>query len=441
MRWLIILLTLSGYADSAMASDRSSTVTVINTGSFEQRLSEARKIGGKTWIGWAIQRWADPQLFGQTGRTRWNGNWNGHWQGRRNGSWNASFRHGQSQFNGRPLNLLVNTPQPGQPPVSRALNSDWEIRPLAILVAIHDGQVQQIMSSDFSLPVDLHAFPLHWLGKTTSDQSVAALEKLAESQDRFDLQQAITQAVGRHQGDRALGMLQRQLGAVHKRHPDIRRDAAEGLGFQQGPQVSDLLKHLILSDPHQVVRQAALEALRWQPAATTGQLLQDLASGSLENSVQARALKLLAQRQPETAGDTLDSVIWTAQDVRTAAAAAVAVGLLPPSIAMPLASRAATTHPEAHVRVGAVEAVAQLKGPESLSILREVVSNDDEYKVQETALEALVDLPHFEGLAAVAKVAHTHPNKRLRAEAIEALGDMGQEHLPARRALMTLIDV
>ncbi len=435
MRWLALLLALLGPTSDVLGN----AVIVVDSGTFEQRLTEARRTTGNIWVGWSVQRWADRFRFGQTGQ----GHRNGYWQGRWTHSWSGSFGAGQSHFRGRPLSLLIPASASDQsnPPPTRPLNDEWEARRLAILVALHNGEVQQVLTSDFSLPVDLGEKPLHWLGATTSDQSVAELDRLERSHDTQLLRQALTQAAARHQGDQALRMLQRQLNILPLRHPDVRRDAAHGLGFQVGPQIPELLKQLILNDPHQTVRRAALRGLRWQPSANADKLLQRLAAGSLKNSVQADALELLAQRQPQVAADTFDTVIWNTQNIRISAAAAEAAGLLPVDLALPLIRRAATLHPEPKVRARAVEALARLNSVASLGILGQIVTSDDEYKVQESALEALIDLPEFQGLAVIAKVAHTHPNRRLRAEAIEALGNMGQKYLPARQALMTLIDV
>ncbi|MEM9529815.1 MAG: HEAT repeat domain-containing protein [Pseudomonadota bacterium] len=278
----LLLAALTAVAAPAHGAER------YERGSLTERWSQAQAAAAAaakpTWIGWSVDRWADPNGF----------------------SFAGGWYFGGSRFalRGRPLSVRLGAadaqprPHAGPPP-----QSGWERRPLAILVHVDkSGSIDRVITTDFQVPVNLREDPLSWLDRHDPATSITRLANQLETlgiAGSTHLRESVITAIALH-GDPAAFEV---LAGITRAEPnaELRDAAAEGLPWQHHPRALPLLLELIAGDPSQDVRRTAVESLGDLPPAEGLPVLAKIAHTHEDRDLGEEAIETLGdmgRRQP-----------------------------------------------------------------------------------------------------------------------------------------------
>ncbi len=275
--WLAITLAVS---TSAVGVER------IESGSFAERWDKASTAirADESWIGWSVDRWADPNGYSYAG------------------GWN--FGGSRFALKGRPLSSLLTAEDAqaaafsGPPPYA-----GWERRPIAILLRTSsDGVVTRVINSDFQVPINLRGQPLSWLGRQNPEDSIALLVDLlagGNGKARPRVRESLIRAIARHSHPTAFEVLEGFVKTLED--PELREAATEGLSWQDHPRALDVLLTLIDDDPAWKVRRAAVEALGELPETQGLPALAKIAHTHNDRDLGEEAIETLGslgRRQP-----------------------------------------------------------------------------------------------------------------------------------------------
>ncbi|MEM1090822.1 MAG: HEAT repeat domain-containing protein [Pseudomonadota bacterium] len=258
----------------------------FESGSLAQRWTDASKQNStkEAWLGWSIDRWADPNGYSYAG------------------GWN--FGGSRFALKGRPLSGLLTAEDSqaaafsGPPPYA-----GWERRPIAILLRISpDGVVTRVINSDFQVPINLRGKPLNWLGRHNPEDSITLLVRLlagGSGQARPRVRESLIRAIARHSHPSAFEVLEGFVQTLED--PELREAATEGLSWQDDPRALPVLLRLIDEDSAWKVRRAAVEALGELPEAEGLPALAKIAHTHNDRDLGEEAIETLGslgRRQP-----------------------------------------------------------------------------------------------------------------------------------------------
>jgi HEAT repeat protein len=282
------------------------------------------------------------------------------------------------------------------------------------------------------LPIDFRGQSLLWLGPATDEQSLPQVEALLGATTHPDLREDLVAAIGIH-GSSSVVVPKLVRLLTSRERDDVRRQAAEWLGFHPSPAAIVALSAAARSDESGDVRREAAEALgdNTLPAATDSTIA--IAKTARDGDVRRQAVEGLGQKPGDRAFNTLVSIARTDADDDVAREAVQTLGEMPNGRGLPAVREIARSHPRPDVRREAIETLGENLPPaEAVALMKSVATNDVESDVQRAAIEKLGELaPTAETVGFLSTLVANSRSEDVQREALETLGNIGAAGLPA----------
>lgn len=227
--------------------------------------------------------------------------------------------------------------------------------------------------SDLALSFDFEGLPLLWLGGAKNDESASHLVNLYRAASGLERKRELLSAVSIHQEPRSVipfldGVLRSDA------PPEIRGEAAEGLGEQDDAQSVPILRRIIRADASSAVRESAVSGLVEMSRPEALELLIETARKAPDEELRREAVQGLADKASEKIGRNSGRTAFEEKETEVQRRAVEAVAELPPAEALPILARIAETHANPHVRRAAIEALGDLEDPAAVTILIRLIN-------------------------------------------------------------------
>jgi HEAT repeat protein len=283
------------------------------------------------------------------------------------------------------------------------VGSQYETRNLGVFLLREAGGdgFTRVEVYNLDRPHDYGGYPVYWLGRAGSDESLTLLKGLAESETSAKVAEHAVTAIALHDDARAASMLEEFVRRSQNEH--LRKQAVFWLGQVDG--AHPLLAELVRNEEEkpEVRKQAAFAiGVSKNPAALA-------ALESLYAEVKAREVR----KQIIFAA----SINGNHDEGRANSEAGVDFLI-----------RVAGSEPDRGLKKQALFWLGQKAGERSRAALGDVIeSNDADTEVQKQAVFALSQRPKDEAVPMLIKIARTHAKPEVRKQALFWLGQTGDE--------------
>jgi HEAT repeat protein len=348
-------------------------------------------------------------------------------------------------------------------------NEKKVMKEIAILFRM-ERSVTSVRYGNIVLPFDLHGFPVVWLGKTDSAQSLAQLSGIYDKASDKKLKRGLIQTIGMHPlPDRVVPFI---ANIVKNKANDreIRKTAVYALEYQHGESALRLLKDTIESDSDVEIRKAAVYAIGEQEGQSITAYLKSVAINQSNEEVAKAACYSIGDRQGEEAFQALTSIVRDARDLEVRKAALYAIGdhggkqarefLLSLAVddgSAELAKAAlyaladllesneggkvlVKVHREAklnEVRKAAIYAIADAESADTVAVLKDIMGTEKDPELRKAVVYAMGDIESDEAIDALLEVVAKDNNQEIRKAAIYALSDVDSPR--AKDALLEIL--
>jgi beta-lactamase regulating signal transducer with metallopeptidase domain len=299
-------------------------------------------------------------------------------------------------------------------------------RDIAILFRF-DGRARTIDDASgvrvhsMHLGTDLEGLPVYWLGHATDAQSISWLTDQFYVLPTSQYRDEVIDAVGVHQtASLAVPFLSRVL--AEESDPELRAEAAEGLGEQGSPDAERLLREVVQKDPSLGVRREGAEALGAFTTPTATAALLELAHKADDSDVRTQATEALGEQSTPEALRALEDLVFNADDLDVMREAAESIGDMTDDMGFAVLYKVLRSHPRWEIRAEAAESMAEIDPAQSISALEEAIFRDRDQRVQEDAVEAAGDLGE-RAHPLLRRVIRDHPDPEVRSKARETLDE------------------